>query len=92
MTQSLVDPSVANLDELPDVLFEALYSTLGSFEEAIAAANEVATLIPEGSTDWELRITFHADAYERGRQQALRHSADLPSVVTWIEIDVHEVR
>lgn len=31
-------------------------------------------------------------AYERGRQQALRHSADLPSVVTWIEIDVHEVR
>jgi hypothetical protein len=29
--------------------------------------------------------------YEQARQLALSHSADLPSVITWVEIDVHEI-
>jgi hypothetical protein len=64
MTQTLVRPSLIAFDEVSDVLFEALLTALGSFEEATFAANEIFTLIPADPTNWELRITFHADAYE----------------------------
>lgn len=68
-------------DELRDIVWEMLYNILGGFLEATVATDEAAHRFQA--------INEAVAQYEEERQRALRGSADLPTVIQWIEIDVH---